>query len=116
MVILDQNKPIWLILKNKQSKIKKSEFLNWTFIINKNGNKASIQSILKSNSTSFLFNNIFCEININKVIYREARGNVGTHQISSGNCNYSINLDMQVYYLDIQAISTLSCLLLVLDV
>ena len=31
------------------------------FIIHKNGNRTSIQPILKSNSTSFMFNNIFCE-------------------------------------------------------
>ena len=36
--------------------------------------------------------------------------------ISSWKCNYSIYLDIQVHYLDIQAISTLLCLLLVLDV
>ena len=30
------------------------------FIIHKNGNKTSTQIILKSNSTSFMFNNIFC--------------------------------------------------------
>ena len=38
------------------------------FIIHKNRNKTSIQPILKSNSTSFMFNNIFCEMNIKKVI------------------------------------------------
>ena len=41
----------------------------------------------------------------------------GTMAISSWKCNYSIYLDVQVYYIDIQAISTLMlCLLLVLDV
>ena len=29
----------------------------------KNGNNTSIQPLLKSNSTSFIFNNIFCEMN-----------------------------------------------------
>ena len=43
-------------------------------------------------------------------------GNEGTVIISSWKCNFSIYLDIQVYYLDIQAISTLLCLLLVLDV
>ena len=32
------------------------------FIIHKYGNKTSIHPILKSNSASFMFNNIFCEI------------------------------------------------------
>ena len=45
-----------------------------------------------------------------------ARGNGETVLISSWKRNYSIYLDIQVYYLDIQAISTLFCLLLVLDV
>ena len=39
------------------------------FIIYKNGNKTSIQPILKSNSPIFMFNNIFCEMDIKKVIY-----------------------------------------------
>ena len=39
------------------------------FIIHKKRNKTSIQPILKSNSTSFIFNNNFCEVNIKKVIY-----------------------------------------------
>ena len=64
IVILDQNKRIWLILK-----IKNQNFIHFTFIIHKNGNKTSIQPILKSNSTSFMFNNIFCEMNIKKVIH-----------------------------------------------
>ena len=54
MVILHQNKPISLILK-----IKNQKFLNCTFIIHKNGNKLSIQPILKSNYTSLMFNKIF---------------------------------------------------------
>ena len=37
------------------------------FIIHKNGNKTSKQPILKSNSTSFMFNNIFCEMNGKKL-------------------------------------------------
>ena len=42
-----------------------------------------------------------------------ARGNGvwGTIQISSWKCNYRIYLDIQVYYMDIQPISTLLCLL-----
>ena len=38
------------------------------FIIHKNGNKTSIQPIQKSDSTSFIFNNIFCEMG-KKVIH-----------------------------------------------
>ena len=37
------------------------------FIIYKNGNKTSIQPVLKLNSTSFIFHNIFCEMNIKKL-------------------------------------------------
>ena len=60
---------------------------------------------------------IFCEINIKKVIPRVVFwGNGGTVLISFWKCNYSIFLDIQVYNLDIQAISTLLCFLLVLDV
>ena len=51
MVILDQSKPISLY----------SKFVYCTFMIHKNGNKKSIQPILKLNSTSFSFNNIFCD-------------------------------------------------------
>ena len=43
-----------------------------------------------------------------------AWGNEETDLISSWKCNFSIYLDIQVYYLDIQAITTLLCLLLVL--
>ena len=39
------------------------------FIIHKNGNKTCIQPILKLNSTSFMFNNIFFEMNIKIVIH-----------------------------------------------
>ena len=42
--------------------------------------------------------------------------NRGTVLISSCKCNFSIYLDIQVYYLDIQAITTLLRLLLVLYV
>ena len=45
-----------------------------------------------------------------------AGGSGGTVLISSWKCNFSIYLDIQVYYLDIQAITTLLCLLLVLYV
>ena len=43
-------------------------------------------------------------------------GNGGTIQISSWKCNINIYLDIQVYYLDIQAMTTLLWLLLVLYV
>ena len=57
-------------------------------------------------------------MNIKKVIHfgEEGVGNVGTVLFSSWKCNYSIDLDIQVYYLDIQAISTLLYLLFVLYV
>ena len=44
MVIFDQTKPISLYLKCK--KFKHPKFVNCTFIIDKNGNKISIQPIL----------------------------------------------------------------------
>ena len=93
-------------------KLKNPKFVNYTFIIHKNGNQTSIQPILKSNSTSFMFINIFCEIRVKKVIHWG--GNGGPVLISSWRCNFSIYLDIQVYYLDIQAITTLLCLILVL--
>ena len=104
MVILDQSKPILLILK-----IKNSKSIHCKFIIHKNGNKTSIQPILKSNSTSFMFNNIFCEMKGKKVIHWGGGGHGGIVQIASWKCNFGI-------YLDIQAITVLLCLLLVLDV
>ena len=84
------------------------------FIINKKGNKTCILPILKLNFPSFMFNNIFCGIDIKKVIRYGVLG--GIILVSSGKCNYSIYLDIQVYYLDIQAISTLLFFLLVIDV
>ena len=64
IIIFDQSKPISLY-----SKIQNPKFVNYTFIIYKNGNKTSIQPILKSNSTSYMFNNIFYQMNIKKVIH-----------------------------------------------
>ena len=87
------------------------------FVIHKTGNKTGIQPILKSNSTSFMFNNIFLWDEYWKSYpLGGAQGNAGTMLISSLKCNFSIYLDIQVYYLDIQAITTLLCLLLVLYV
>ena len=59
-----------------------------------------------------MFYNIFSEIKGKKVIHWGSRGNGGTVLISSCKCNYSIYLDIQVYYLDIHTF----CPLLVLDV
>ena len=59
IVILNQSKSISLILKIENRKFKNPKFVNCTFIINKNGNKRSIQPILKSDSASFIINNIF---------------------------------------------------------
>ena len=46
-------------------------------IIHKNGNKTNIQPILKSNSTFFLFNNIFCGMKRKKVIHWGGPGGMG---------------------------------------
>ena len=59
MVILDQSKLIYLIFEKINQNFKNPKFVHSTFIIHKNRNKTCIQSILKSNSTSFMFNNIF---------------------------------------------------------
>ena len=98
MVIWDQSKPVSLYLK-KNGKFKNPKFVNCTFIIHKKANKTCIQPILKSNSTSFMFNNISCEMKGKKVIHWGG-GNGGTVLIMSWKCNFSI-------YLDIQAITTL---------
>ena len=65
-----------------------------------------------------MFNNIFCEIKGKQAIDGEGgvRGNGGTVEIASWKCNLGIYLDIQVYYFDIQAITTLLCLLLVIYV
>ena len=67
MVSLDQNKPIWLISKIQNSKFKNPKFVNCTFIIRKNGIKTTHSKI--KNSTSFMFNNYFCEMNLKKVTH-----------------------------------------------
>ena len=55
-----------------------------------------------------MFNNIYGETKTKKVIHWGGRGgNRGPVLISSWRCNFSIYLDIQVYYLDIQAITTL---------
>ena len=58
MVIWDQSKAILLIFEKKNHNFKNPKFVHNTFIIHKNGNYTGIQPILKSNSTSFMFNNI----------------------------------------------------------
>ena len=68
--------------------------------------------MLKSNSIYFMFYNIFSETKGKKVIHWGV-GNGGTILISSWKFNYSIYFDIKVYYMDIQEISTLLCLLLV---
>ena len=78
MIILDQSKPISLILKMKKKKNSKIRHLYISrLLFHKNGNKKSIRPIPKSNSTSFIFNNIFCEMNIKKVIHWGVRGESG---------------------------------------
>ena len=69
IVILDQSKPIYLIFGKKNQNFKNLKFVHSTFIIHKNGNKTSIQPILKSNSTSYMLNNLFCEMKGKKVIH-----------------------------------------------
>ena len=96
MVIFGSKYANLVIFENK--KFKNSKFVNCMFIIHKNGNNTSIQHILKSNSTSFMFNDIFCEMKGKKVIHCWWNG--GPVLISSWRCNFSI-------YLDIQAITTL---------
>ena len=68
-----------------------------------------MQSILKSKSASFMFNKNFCEMG-KKVIHWAG----GAVQLAFWKCNFSFYLDIQVYYLDIKAITTLLGLLLVL--
>ena len=111
--------------------MKNLKFVNCTFVIYKNRNKTSIQSILKLNSASFMFNKKICEMG-KKVIHWGGLEELG----NCPNCFWpvlgsvflvftwvskyitwmskyitSIYLDIQVYYLDIQAITTLLCLL-----
>ena len=65
-----------------------------------------------------MFNDIFLWVDLKKLSTGGKgglEGNGGTIQIFSEKCHYCIYLDIQVYYMDIQAISTLLCLLLVLD-
>ena len=53
---------------------------------------------------------------LKKLLSGESGRNRGTVLISSWKCNYSIYLDIQVYYMDIQAICKHLCLLSILDV
>ena len=111
IVILDQSKPISLILKIEKIKIKKSKIckLNVYYIIHTNGNKTSIQPIL------YRILHLLCSIRffvrwISKSYPHWEGGlprvNEEAVLISSWKCNYII-------YLDIQAISTLLCFLLI---
>ena len=55
-----------------------------------------------------MFNNIFCQTKSKKVIHWGGLGgNGGPVLILSWRCNFSIYLDIQVYYLNVQAITTL---------
>ena len=95
MVILDQSKPISLYLKIKNQKFKNQKFVNCTFIIHINENKQSIQPILKSNTTSFIFNKCFCEMKGKKYLLERAWGNGGTVQIASRKCYFGIYISKQ---------------------
>ena len=101
MIILDQNKLIWLIFKNRKSKIYKLCFL---FI------KMEIRQVYNPFYDQIL--NHLCSIRFFvRFILRKLStgGNGGTVLIRSWKCNYSI-------YMNVQAMSTLLCLLLVLVV
>ena len=63
-----------------------------------------------------MFNNIFRAIKGKKLSNTGPWGNGGQVLISSWKCNFSIYLDIQIYYLDIQAITTLVCIILILYV
>ena len=56
-------------MKKLNQNFKNPKFVRSTFIIHKNGNRTSIQPILKSNSTSLMLNKVFCEMNGKKVIH-----------------------------------------------
>ena len=74
------------------------------FIIHKNGNETCIQPSLESHSTIFMFNNIYCEMNIKKAIHWRGLGNWGNLP------NFLFEMEFQVYT-NIQAISTLVLLI-----
>ena len=74
--ILHQSKPILLYLKIKNPKFKNTKFVIEHLLFIKKLNKRSTQPILKSNSMSFMFNNIFCEIKGKKVIHSGGRGRI----------------------------------------
>ena len=112
IVILYQSKPISLILKVKLSKIQKIRNLYIARLLFIN---TEIRQVYNPFYNWIL--HLLCSI-IFFVTWRVKNlstwGPGGTIQILSWKCNFSIYLDTQVYYLDIQAITTLLCLLLVL--
>ena len=61
----------------QNQKFKNPKFVNCTFIIHKNENTTSIQQFLKSNSTSFMLNNNFREMNIKKLSTGGRPGGMG---------------------------------------
>ena len=75
------------------------------FIIHKNGKNTSILPILISNSTSFMFHNIFSEMNIKKVVSSPILKKWGDLP------HFLLEVELLVFT-NIQAISTLVCLLL----
>ena len=75
MVILDQSKPISLYLKIKNSKIQNCKL----YIIYKNGNKTSIQPILKSNSTFLCLIIFFVRWRVKKLSLVPGLGEWGNH-------------------------------------
>ena len=63
--------------KTIKQKYKNRTLVNCTFIIHENGNKTSIQPVLKLNSTPFMFNNNFCDMSIKKSYIRRGSGGMG---------------------------------------
>ena len=88
-------------------------------IIHKKENKTSIQPILKSNSTSFMVNNIFCEVKGKKVIhwggyilgYITPNYPLGGGRAWGNRPNYILEVQFQ-YLLGYPSNNTLLCLLL----
>ena len=94
-------------------KIKNSEIQNW-FISYLLFIKTEIRQV---NDPFYLILHILCSIIffvrwLKKLSTGKGIGKWGTILISSWKCNYQYLLDIQVYYLDIQAISLLVCILL----
>ena len=69
IVILDQSKQMSLILKMEKSKIQNSKICKLYVYYSQKWKLDKYTIPTQSDSTSFMFNNIFCEKNIEKVIH-----------------------------------------------